>query len=181
MDTQGKEGSFMPIFIVLLASMLIAFFWNTFPLIKDNVHKILDPTAGVLLNWNLTYGFLILVIILTTITTLVQKFFTDQETMREMKKEQKKLSEDLKKLDPTSKEYKEMSLKSLEFMGPMMKLSMRPVIFTGIPFILFFRWFMDTFNALGNPKFFGFFSWFWFYLIVSIIISSILRKVLKVA
>ena len=96
-----------------------------------------------------------------------------------MKAEQKKLSQDLKQLDPTSPEYKEMSMKSLQFVGPMMKISMRPMMYTGVPIILFFRWFMDTFTALGSPKFW-IFSWFWFYLIMSIIISSVLRKVLKV-
>ena len=179
MDTQGKEGSYAPLFIVILISMAIAFFWDKVSFIKDNVHSILDPTAGVLLNWNVTYGFLILIFIISIIMTLTQKYLTDQETMREMKAEQKKLSQDLKQLDHTSKEYREMSMKSLEFMGPMMKLSMRPMIFTGVPIILFFRWFMDTFAMLGNPKFW-IFSWFWFYLIMSIIFSSILRKIFKV-
>ena len=58
---------------------------------------------------------------------------------------------------------------------------MPAMIFTGIPFILFFRWFMDFFTAIeeatGAPvRFFGFLSWFWFYLIFTIIISSVLRK-----
>lgn len=70
MDTQGKEGSYMPIFVILLISMLIAMFWNSFPVIKDNVHKILDPSAGALLDWNITYGFLILIFIITLIMTL---------------------------------------------------------------------------------------------------------------
>ena len=180
MDNQGKEGSYMPIFIVLLISLGIAFYWDRFPLIKDTVHSILDPSAGALLNWHITYGFLILIFIITLIMTLAQKYLTDQETMKEMKAEQKKLGQDLKQLDPTSPEYKEMSMKSLEFIGPMMKLSMRPMIYTGVPIILFFRWFMDTFAELGSPKFW-IFSWFWFYLIMSIVISSILRKILKVA
>jgi uncharacterized membrane protein (DUF106 family) len=60
---------------------------------------------------------------------------------------------------------------------------MRPLLYTAIPFVLFFRWFADYFS---NPffaafRFFGFLSWFWFYLIGSIIFSSIFRKVLKVS
>ncbi len=180
MDTQGKEGSFMPIFIVLMASLLIAMFWNSMPIIKDSVHKILDPSAGALLNWNITYGMLIIISIMSFITTLTQKYLTDQKTMRELKAEQKKLNEEMKKLEVGSKEYRELSMKSLKFMGPMMKLSMRPIVFTGIPFLLLFRWFMDTFTKLGNPTFFGFLNWFWFYLIMSLIIGSVLRKILKV-
>jgi uncharacterized membrane protein (DUF106 family) len=57
-----------------------------------------------------------------------------------------------------------------------MKLGMRTVVYTGIPFVLFFRWFQDFFVAAGSPKFFGFIGWFWFYLIVFMIFSSILKK-----
>lgn len=179
MDTQGKEGSFMPLIIILFISLAIASLWNTFPFIKDNVHKILDPSAGALLNWNLIYGFLILIFILTFITTIAQKYLTDQKTMREMKAEQKKLSDEMKKFRHDPEKIMELQKESTKFMIPMMKLGMRPMVFTGIPIILFFRWFMDVFTTMGNPKFW-IFSWFWFYLIMSIVISSILRKVMKV-
>jgi len=179
MDTQGKEGSFMPIFVILIISLLIATFWNSFPIIKNTVHSVLDPTAGVLINWNVTYGFLILIFIITVIMTLAQKYLTDQETMREMKAEQKKLSVEMKEFKDDPAKMIELQKKSFEFMGPMMKLSMRPMMYTGVPIILMFRWFMDTFTGLGDPKFW-ILSWFWFYLISSIIISSVLRKVLKV-
>jgi uncharacterized membrane protein (DUF106 family) len=181
MDKEGKEGSFTPLLIVMLFSLAIASLWNRFPMIKDNVHKILDPSAGLLLEWNIMYGFLILVLILTVITTLAQKIFTDQETLRELKQQQKELNKQSKELRHDPEKMLEINKQAAPLAMKMMKLSMRPVIFTGIPFILFFRWFMDIFTALGNPKFLGFLSWFWFYLIASLIFGSILRKVLKVA
>jgi len=179
MEDKG-EGSFVPIFLVMLASLIIAFYWEKIDFIKNLVHSVLDPTAGALLNWNLTLGMLVIVFVIGLITTLVQKYATDQKTLREMKAEQKKLQRDLKKLERGSKEYQEMTMKSLSFMGPMMKLSMRAMVFTGIPFILFFRWFWDFFNAIPDFKFLGFLSWFWFYLIFTIIFSSIFRKVFDV-
>lgn len=180
MDEEGKQGSFKGIFIVMLITLLIAFFWERISWIRDGAHSILDPSAGVLLNWNLTFGMSIIIILITLIMTLIQKYATDQATLREMKEEQKKMHGDLKKLTPGSKEHTELSMKTMKFMGPMFKLSMRPIIYTSIPLILFFRWFMDFFNTMGNPKFFGFLSWFWFYLLGSIIFSSILRKIFKV-
>ena len=179
MDTQGKEGSYMPIFIVMIISLLIATLWNSVPIIKDTVHSVLNPTAGVLLDWHITYGFLILIFIITLIMTLAQKYLTDQATMREMKAEQKKVNAEMKEFKDDPMKVLELQKKQMEFLGPMMKLSMRPMMYTGVPIILFFRWFMDTFTALGSPKFW-ILSWFWFYLISSIVISSILRKVLKV-
>ena len=176
-----KEGSFKGPMIVLIISMLIAAFWNQLDFIRNSVSAVLDPTAGALLNWNLTQGMIVLIFILTVITTLAQKYATDQETLREMKKEQKALQGEMKKYKDHPEKFMELQKESMKFMMPMMKLGMRPIMYTGIPLILFFRWFMDFFTLLGNPKFFGFFSWFWFYLLGSIIFSSILRKIWKVA
>ena len=170
----------MPIILVMLASLAIAGFWNSVPAIKDTVHAVLDPSAGVLLNWNLVLGMLILVFVIALITTLVQKYATDQESLRELKKEQKILQEEMKKYKEHPEKLIELQKKQLEFIPKTMKLSMRGIVYTAIPFILFFRWFYDFFTAMGDPKFFGFLSWFWFYLIFSIIFSTILRKVMKV-
>jgi len=176
-----KEGSFRGPMIVLVISMFIAFFWNSLSSVRSVVSSAVDPTAGALLNWHLTGGMLVLIFVLTVITTLGQKYGTDQETMREMKKEQKELQEEMKKYKDHPEKFMELQKESMKFVMPMMKLGMRPIMYTGIPLILFFRWFMDFFAVLGDPKFFGFFNWFWFYLLGSIIFSSILRKMWKVA
>lgn len=185
MDTRGKEGSFKPLIFVMLISLAIAGLWNSFPVIKNTVHFILDPSAGILLDWNLTIGMFIIVFILALITTLAQKYATDQETLREMKKEQKKLSEEMKEFKNNPEKVMEIQKKQMEFMSPMMKLSMRPIMFTGIPFLLFFRWFMDYFGGLGECGFYCnhywiFTGWLLAYLFGSIIFSSILRKIFNV-
>jgi len=175
-----KEGSFKGIFIVLIISMLIAFFWDSLSFIKNLSSSILDPTAGALLNLNLTWGMFAIIFIISVFMTFVQKYATDQETLREMKKEQKILGEEMKKYREHPEKLLELQKKQFEFMPKMMKLGMRPIMYTGIPLILFFRWFLDFFNTIGDPRFFGFLNWFWFYLLGSIIFSSILRKVFKV-
>ncbi|MFH1311231.1 MAG: EMC3/TMCO1 family protein [Nanoarchaeota archaeon] len=176
----NKEGSFKGIFIVMIISLLIAFLWNNSSFIKNTAHSVLDPSVGLLLNWNITWGMAIIVLIISVATTLIQKYATDQKTLREMKKEQKSLQEEMKKYREHPEKMMELQKKQMEFIPKMLKISMRPVIYTAIPLILFFRWFMDFFTAAGDPKFFGFLSWFWFYLILSLIFSSILRKLLKV-
>lgn len=175
----NKKGSFGLIFLAMAVSLAIAAFWNSLPIIKNSVNAVLNPTAGALLAFNLTLGMTILIFILSVFMTLIQKYTTDQKAIREMREEQKKLQEDLKKLTPGSKEHTELSMKSMKVIGPMFKLSMRPIIYTAIPIILLFRWFTDYF-ALVDFRFFGFLSWFWFYLLGSIIFSSILRKILNV-
>src|SRR3972149_5122958 len=96
-NKEGKEGSFTVVFIVMLVSLIIASFWNTFPIIKNSVNAILNPTAGALLGWNLFLGMTIIVFLLSLFMTLIQKYTTDQKTMRELKEEQKKLNEEAKK------------------------------------------------------------------------------------
>lgn len=181
MEKEGKEGSFMILFIVMGVSLLAAALWDKFAFIKDSIHAILDPTAGALLNWNLDIGMTVVVLILSLAITLAQKYGTDQETLREMKKEQKIIQEEMKKFRDHPEKVMELQRKQLEFIPKTMKLSMRPLIFTGVPLILFYRWFNDFFVAAGNPKIMGIMGWFVFYLVFSLIFSGIFRKILKVA
>jgi uncharacterized membrane protein (DUF106 family) len=180
-DKKGKkEGSFMPIILISILSLAVAAYWNSLPWIKNSVHYVLDPTAGWLLNWNLTGGMLIIVLIITLITTIVQKYATDQKALRELRTEQKLLQQEMKKFEHHPEKLVELQKKSFEFIPKTYKLTSRAILFTGIPFILFSRWFYDVFTALGNPVFFGFISWFWFYLIFTLVFSGILRKWLNV-
>lgn len=173
-------GSMRILFLVMIASLLIAGLWNSVPAIKEAVHFILDPTAGSLLNLNITWGMLLVVVIISLIITLAQKYGTDQETLREIKKEQKEVQQEMKKYKHDPEKILELNKKQMEKMPQMFSITMRPLVYTFIPLVLFFRWFNDYFLVV-EVKFFGFLSWFWFYLIFSIIFSSVFRKVLKVA
>ncbi|MBI5871717.1 DUF106 domain-containing protein [archaeon] len=166
------------LFLVMLGSILIASLWNSIPAIKDSVHAVLDPTAGKLMNWNIYFGFIVVSLIITLITTLVQKYTTDQETLKKLKQEQKLLQEEMKKYKDNPEKMLEFQKKSFEIIPKTMDITMRPIIYTFVPFVLLLRWFGDYFA--GNPfKFFGFLSWIWFYILSAIALSVIIRKVLK--
>ncbi|MFH1585435.1 MAG: EMC3/TMCO1 family protein [archaeon] len=178
----NKEGSFKPVFIALALAMLIALSWESVSFVKDTAHSILDPTAGVLLGWNVLWGMILLVTILSLFMSLMQKYTTDQKEIKRLKDEQKDLQKQMKEVKDNPEKVIELQKTMFPLTGELMKHSMRPMIYTTVPLILFFRWFMDYFNqpALEGFKFFGFFSWFWFYLLGSIIIGSFIRKFLKV-
>ena len=180
MNNEDKKGSMMPMIIVMLLSLLIAFSWDKFSFIKNSVHAVLDPTGGALLNWNVEIGMLVIVFMLTLMSVLVQKFTTDQKAIKELKQEQKILSEEMKKYRDHPEKVAELSKKQMEFIPRTMKLTSRSMLFTSVPFILTFRWFNDIFLKLGNPKLLGIFSWFLFYLIFALVFSAILKKLLKV-
>jgi uncharacterized membrane protein (DUF106 family) len=124
---------------------------------------------------------LAVVFIITLITTIIQKYATDQKALREIKEEQKKLQGKMNEFKNNPEKLMQLQKEQFAMMPKQMKLSMRGIAYTGIPFILFFRWFNDYFLALGSPKFFGFLGWFWFYFIFSLIFSMILKKYMKVA
>ncbi len=175
-NKSAKEGSFTLLIVFMLLAAVIAGLWDKVPVIKNSIHAILNPSAGALLNWNLTIGLLIIVFIITLITTIVQKYATDQKTLKELKAEQKEIQKQMKEFKHHPEKLMELQKKQMALFPKQMKLGMRAVAYTGIPFILFFRWFYDFFATLGNPKFFGFLGWFWFYLIFALIFSAILRK-----
>ena len=168
------------LFLVMLISLGIAFFWDSVPAIKDGVHAVLSPTAGALLDFDVSWGMVIISGIISLFITLIQKYTVDNDTLRELKKEQKILQEQMKQFKDNPEKLLELQKKQFEFLPKTMNLTMRPLIYTAIPIILFFRWFNDYFAAFTPPlKIFGFFSWFWAYLVFSIIFSIIFRKVFK--
>ena len=172
--------SMKTLFLVMFVSLAIAFFWNSLPIIKQSVDFVLNPSVGSLLSWNINYGMIIITAIISLFLVLIQKYTTDQSLLREIKKEQKILQEKMKEFKNHPEKLMELQKKQLEFIPRTFEITMRPLIYTSVPIILFFRWFNDYFTS-SPVKIFGFFSWFWAYLIFAIIFSMIFRKVFDVA
>lgn len=168
------------VLLIMLLSLGIASLLDKFPAIKNSVHYILDPSAGFLLNWNLAIGMSIIVLIITILTTIIQKYTTDQKTLKEHRDEQKEIQKQIKENKNNPQKIMELQKKQWAGFPKQFKLNMVSIVYTGVPFILLFRWFNDYFISNGNIKIFGFLGWFWFYLIASIIFSSILKKWIKV-
>ncbi len=171
------------IFLAMIVSIIIASAWNSYPAIKNTAHAILDPTFGALLDFNITAGMLIIVFILTLLMSLIQKYATNQKELKEIRNEQKKIQEEMKKYKENPSKVMELNKKQMEFMSRSFRISMGSMVYTAVPFVLFFRWFGDYFAQpmLVGFKFFGILGWFWFYLIFSIIFSTMIRKVMKIA
>ncbi len=183
MEEENKkgEGSFKPIIIVMLISLVIAGLWDKIPAIKNSVGAVLNPSAGALLLWDVSWGMTIIILVVTLIVTLAQKYATDQVALKELKKEQKEIQKQMKEFKEHPEKLMDLQKTQMKLFPKQMKLSMRAIAFTGVPLILFFRWFQDFFVELGKVKFFGIIgSWFLFYLIVAMIFGAVLRKYLKI-
>jgi len=176
-----KKGSFKPIIWIMVISLAIAALWDKIPFLKNAVGALLNPSAGALLNWDLTFGMLIIVFFIALFTTLIQKYTTDQDALKKLKLNQKALQKEMKKFRDQPGKMAELQKQSMAAIPETFKLTSRSIVYTGVPFILLFRWFMDFFDILGDPRFLLGLNWFWFYLIFTMVFSGILRKYLKVA
>jgi len=165
--------------IVMAISLAIAFFWNSLPLLKDLVNLALNPLAGKLLDYNVNLGIVVLAGAIGLFITLIQKYTTDQETLRAIKKEQKLLQQEMKQYKDHPEKLLELQKKQFEFIPKTFDITMRPLMYTSIPIILFFRWFSDYFTAT-EARVFGM-NWLLAYFILSIIFSIVFRKIFKVA
>lgn len=169
---------FRTLFIVSLIGLAVAFFWDHLPSIRSTVHVILNPSAGYLLNWDPSWGLLIISCIISLITTILQKYMTDQETLKSLRAEQKVLNQQMKEYKEHPEKVMELQRKQMPLVWKSMEISMRPALFTAIPFILLIRWFGDYFA--DNPsEIFGFMSWFWAYVLFAVVSSIALRKIFK--
>ena len=168
------------IIIVMIVALLIAGMWNTVPIIKIIVHYILDPTFGKILGWSLLWGMIIVVLIINLIQTLIHKYTTDQKELKKLKDEQKEVQAKMKELKDQPDKLMELQKQQMAKLPQSFSLSMKSIAYTSIPLILFFRWFDDFFDTLGDPKVVLGLGWIGTYIVFSIVFSMILRKVLKV-
>ncbi len=137
-------------------------------------------------------------------TTLAYKYFTNQAVMREIKKEQKALQDQMKTSKDQPEKMMEINKKSMKLSGAYFKHSMKATLITFIPFIILFSWLKNhyacklsetvtqicskeiTQNCCSNvllqiPGWTGHLGWFGLYFIFTMVFTSLFRKLLKVA
>ncbi|MCK5449820.1 DUF106 domain-containing protein [Candidatus Pacearchaeota archaeon] len=114
--------------------------------------------------------------LVTLVSTLVQKWLTNQDHMKSLRTRQKEIQKELKGCKEENI-LKELNLEMLNLTGVMMKSSMKPMFVTIIPFLILFNWLSGMYNGGEVPLIAG---WFWYYLGFSVVSSMVLRKVLDV-
>lgn len=124
-------------------------------------------------------GIIFVSFILTLLSTLAYKLFTDQKLMKDVKDEMKDIRKEMKEFAHDPAKVAELQKRSLEKSANQMKQSFKPMLITIIPFLLVFNWLRTEYEVL-TVNFLGISSWFWTYFIFTIIFSIVLRKLLKV-
>jgi len=100
---------------------------------------ILDPIFNPLLKLSSFWVIFILSVIINLIITLIQKYATNQNRLKEIKEETKSIK---KKISETSDPQEKMRLnkETMKLVPEQMKHSMRSMMFTIIPIIFIFGW-----------------------------------------
>ncbi|MDP3916964.1 MAG: EMC3/TMCO1 family protein [Nanoarchaeota archaeon] len=153
------------------------------------LEKLFDWLFQPFLIWGPGWGVIIISLLLTIMINIFYKLFTDQELMKNLKKELKDLQKEMKTLKDNPEKFmskqKEAMTKNLEYM----KHSMKPTLITFVPLILIFGWLKTSFADAGDIVSWGFsiplfgegLGWLGTYFFSAIIFSIIIRKVLKIS
>ena len=105
---------------------------------------ILDPVFNPLLlplvNSSPIWGIVVLAFLISLIITVVYKYTTNQELMKELKGKQKAFSGRMKELKDNPTEMMKVQKEAMSVNGQYMKLSLKPTLYTMLPILLIFGW-----------------------------------------
>tara|TARA_Y100000034_G_C6748405_1_gene332500 strand:- start:33 stop:797 length:765 start_codon:yes stop_codon:yes gene_type:complete len=109
------------------------------------VSKIFNPFLNPVLKPILSsipenWAIVLMSLIITLVTTLVYKKFTNQEILKSLKQEIKDIQQEMKEFSHDIQRTKELQKKSWEKMIQQMKQSMKPMLVTWIPILIIFAW-----------------------------------------
>ena len=148
-----------------------------------SVSTIVDFLLGWSLKLGKFYGLLTISFLITLITTLVYKYFTDQEALKKLKEDNKGLQEEMKKHKDNPSKMMELQKEAFSKGFEPMKHQLKPMLITAIPLLLIFTWLRKVYGVGGEIYInLGFIhlGWLGTYIIFSIIFSMVLRKLFKV-
>ena len=109
--------------------------------------------------------------------SIIQKYFGNQERMKEIKQKQKDLQKKMKEHQKDGNHDKVMELQKEMFshMGETFRHSLKPMIITMIPLLILIWWLKDIFNPILGGW------WLAWYIGASLVFSLVFRKVLNLA
>ncbi len=102
--------------------------------------SILSPVFDPLLKLPIVWVVVIMALIITFLITLIYKFTTNQNLMKELKSEMKELQKEMKELKSEPQKMMAVQKKAMQTNMKYMSHSMRSMLFTFIPIILIFGW-----------------------------------------
>ena len=101
---------------------------------------LLDPVLSPLLNLPTLLAVIILSFLISLIITVVYKFTTDQNLMKDLKAEMKEFQKEIKELKKEPERAMEVQKKAMQTNMKYMMHSMKSTLYSIIPIIIIFSW-----------------------------------------
>lgn len=108
--------------------------------VQEIADVIFNPILGPLLAFPPTVSIMIVALVISIISVFVQKKFTDQERLKFLKKETKKLQQEVRKHKDDPEKQLKVNKKMMPLQGEMIKASLKPTLWMMLPFLLVFFW-----------------------------------------
>ncbi|HLC72060.1 MAG TPA: EMC3/TMCO1 family protein [Candidatus Nanoarchaeia archaeon] len=127
-------------------------------------------------------------LVLAFLTSMAQKYLTNQQEMKSLKDAQNKFREEMKQHRSDPAKFAEIQKQSMEKSLQYMRHSFKPLIFTMLPVIAMFGWLKVTFLPAGDIFHWGFtiwpwgpgIGWLWTYFLSQMIFTMVIRKLFKI-
>ena len=135
-------------------------------------------------------GILLLSIVINIFVTLATKYMTDQERLKHIRGEMKKIRVEMKEARNDPQKMAEINRRSMQHSGEQFKQQFKPMLITMIPIILIFAWLRGIFAYdqiilnlpfnIWKPGVNNGFGWFGVYFLSTAIFSILFKKLFKV-
>ena len=102
--------------------------------------NLLNPVFFPLLKIPTLFSIILLSFLISLIITLVYKYTTDQNLMKQLKEEIKRLQKEMKELKSNPQKAMEVQKKAMQTNMKYMSHSLKSTLFTFIPLIIIFSW-----------------------------------------
>ena len=102
--------------------------------------SVFNPLLLPLLNWNPFWAIVLISLIISVFITVLYKFVTNQDLMRELKTKQKEFQKKMKGLRSEPEKMMKVQKEAMKVNADYMKQSFKPTLITFIPILLIFGW-----------------------------------------
>ena len=119
-------------------------------------------------------SIIIISLLVTLFTTIIRFFVTDKELMREIKKKQKWIREEMKKCRDNADKMADLNKQMMEHFPIQMKQTFKIMIITLVPLLVLLAWLREVFEMTIIAN-----SWIWWYILPSIVFGMVLGKLFK--
>lgn len=102
--------------------------------------SLLDPIFSPILNLSPWLGIAIISLFISLIITIIYKYVTDQNLMKQLKSEMKEFQKEIKELKDNPEQAMKVQKKAMETNMKYMMHSLKPTLFTILPIIIIFGW-----------------------------------------